>query len=287
MNFSFSPGTLGRLVLKAGPHVVAGLSRRAAAAFTRAEGEMETKRGRVLRDTNIGPGLVTVEGRQYSFTLEDMWVSEVPPRLGMVVAVTFDGDGAPGSLQAVPEEEIAREQAQRARTDALKQGAPVPVDPGFRLGQLAVLAETLLLISFFLLPNLRIGNRVTSQLLNGWDAIGLEPTTAATNNHGVLSLLALGLFAPLAVPLVRRAWSRWLYAAPFGFACVAAISLSLEIANTGRAASQVAGSLFGDRTDGQFANQVAGMFSPGIGAFLVFICSLYLLSQTFRSSRGT
>ena len=36
---------------------------------------METKRGRVLRDTNVGAGLVTVDGRQYSFTLETMWVS--------------------------------------------------------------------------------------------------------------------------------------------------------------------------------------------------------------------
>jgi hypothetical protein len=247
---------------------------------------METKRGRVLRDTRIGPGLVTVEGRQYSFTLEDMWVSEVPPRLGMVVAVTFNGDGAPGWVQAVPEEEIAREQAQRARVEGRRQGAAVPVDMAFRFGQLAVLAEALLLISFFLLPNLRMGGRVTSQLLNGWDAIGFDPATAATNSHGFLSLLALGLFAPLAVPLVRRAWARWLYAAPFGFACIAAISLCLEIANTGRAANQVAGDWFGERMAGQFANPLVGMFSPGIGAFLVFICSLYLLSRAFRSAES-
>jgi hypothetical protein len=259
------------------------MSKQGAAGFTGAGGQMETKRGRVLRDTNIGPGLVTVEGRQYSFTLEDMWVSEVPPRPGMVVAVTFNGDGAPSSLQAIPQDHVAGEQAQRARADARRQGAAVPGEPGFRFGQLAVLAEALLLISFFLLPNLRVGNRVTSQLLNGWDAIGLDPATAATNNHGFLSLLALGLFAPLAVPLFRRVWSRWLYAAPFGFACIAAVSLSLEIANTSRAASQVAGSLFGERTDGQFASPAAGMFSPGIGAFLVLICSLYLLSRTFRS----
>ena len=29
-----------------------------------------TKRGRILRDTNAGPGLITVEGTQYTFVLE-------------------------------------------------------------------------------------------------------------------------------------------------------------------------------------------------------------------------
>ena len=74
------------------------------------------RRGRILRDTNSGPGVLSVDGRQYTFALEDMWRSEVPPRLGMMVNVNFDGEGAPSSVFAVPESEIMREQAQRARS---------------------------------------------------------------------------------------------------------------------------------------------------------------------------
>ncbi len=40
-----------------------------------------TQRGRVLRDTNTGPGLVTVDGKQFAFMLEEMWRSDVPPRM--------------------------------------------------------------------------------------------------------------------------------------------------------------------------------------------------------------
>ena len=55
-------------------------------------------RGRILRDTNSGPGLLAVNGKQYTFTLEDMWQSEVPPRPGMVVEVSFGAQGAPSTV---------------------------------------------------------------------------------------------------------------------------------------------------------------------------------------------
>lgn len=46
-------------------------------------------RGNVLRDTSMGPGLLMADGKQYSFALEDMWQSELAPRIGMAVEVTL------------------------------------------------------------------------------------------------------------------------------------------------------------------------------------------------------
>lgn len=244
---------------------------------------METKRGRVLRDTNVGPGLMTVGGKQYSFTLEDMWVSEVPPRPGIVVDVTFSGEGAPTSVKAVPDNQLAKEQAQQALAGARRHSAALTSGLRSRFGVAAILAEALLLIAFFVLPNMRVGNGFTSRLLNGWDAIGLDPATTATNNHGLLSLLAIALFAPIAVPFLHKAWSRWLYAAPFCFAVVALISVYYEIQNTGKAARQAVGDIFGaGAAAGQSANPMAGMFSPAVGAFLVLICSIFLVTRMFR-----
>ena len=40
------------------------------------------KRGRILRDTNSGPGIVSVDGTQKSFSLEQHWRSATPPKVG-------------------------------------------------------------------------------------------------------------------------------------------------------------------------------------------------------------
>ncbi len=52
-----------------------------------------TKRGRVLRDTTSGPGLLMMEGQQYRFSLEGVWKSETPPKPGVVVDVELDARG--------------------------------------------------------------------------------------------------------------------------------------------------------------------------------------------------
>jgi hypothetical protein len=59
------------------------------------------KRGIVLRDIMNGFGLLAVDGKQYSSPSEGMWQSDVPPRVGMLVDVSFNSDGAPECIQAV------------------------------------------------------------------------------------------------------------------------------------------------------------------------------------------
>jgi len=252
-----------------------------------------TKRGRVLRDTNAGPGLLTVGGKQYSFLLEGMWRSEVPPRPGMTVDVNFDSDGAPAEVFAVSESQIAKEQAKRAFSGALRHGEALggavtggigaSVGRGLkrRLGPLTIAAEVLLLLAFFVLPDLRVGGFV-SPALSGWDAIGLSPQTQMTNDRGFLSLLAIiCLLAPLATPFLKQTWARWLNAAPVAFLLLACIVLGRQL----QSATAAAGNM-GEELGGAAGRELAGQFGPtysfASGAYLALLCAIYLLTRAFK-----
>ena len=57
------------------------------------------KRGKILRDTSTGPGLLMAEGQQYSFPLEGVWQSETPPRPGLVVDLDLGEDAVLEGLE--------------------------------------------------------------------------------------------------------------------------------------------------------------------------------------------
>lgn len=73
------------------------------------------KRGKVLRDPHLGPGLLMVEGKQYPFLMEGLWRSEVPAKPGLVVNVDFDTQGNLNGITAVPQAQLDQEQDKLAR----------------------------------------------------------------------------------------------------------------------------------------------------------------------------
>jgi hypothetical protein len=250
-----------------------------------------TKRGKVLRDTNVGPGLLTVEGKQYSFRPEGMWRSEVPPRPGMTVDVNFDTEGAPAEVFAVSESQIAKEHAQKAIDGALRHGGAVrevfgaSVGGGLKrsMGPLTIAAEAIMLLSFFAFPNLRIGGFV-SRSLSGWDAIGLDPQTQMTNDHGFFSLLAIiCLLAPLSVPFLKQAWAKFLYIAPIGFLLMACVVVGSQLHSAASAAGNI-GEELGGRAGREMAGQFGPTYSLAVGTYLVMICAIYLVTRAFKSN---
>src|SRR6266700_5569298 len=76
------------------------------------------KRGKVLRDPLAGPGLLMVEGQQYPFVLDGIWRSAVPASAGLAVDVDFDSQGSIRGITAVPDSQLAKEQAEVALTAA-------------------------------------------------------------------------------------------------------------------------------------------------------------------------
>ena len=86
----------------------------------RKEGGPLTKRGKVLRDTTLGQGLLIVEGQQCPFSREGEWKSESAPKPGQVVDVELDSRGKVRAITVVPDAQLAREQAATAVSSRTK-----------------------------------------------------------------------------------------------------------------------------------------------------------------------
>ena len=78
------------------------------------------KRGKVLRDPHAGPGLLMVEGRQYQFWLDGAWNSDLPPKPGLPVDVTFNARGQIQGISAVSNAQLERERMLSQETGTKK-----------------------------------------------------------------------------------------------------------------------------------------------------------------------
>src|SRR5215475_13134342 len=81
------------------------------------------KRGKVLRDPHLGPGLLMVEGKQYPFQMEGLWRSEVPAKPGLIVNVDFDAQGNVNGITAVPQSELDQERTELVGGRSARQKA--------------------------------------------------------------------------------------------------------------------------------------------------------------------
>ena len=245
---------------------------------------VNVERGLIQKDTSMGDGVVSVNGKQFIFQLLGMWRSPQPPRAGMAVDVTFDEAGVPVSLESVPDSKLAKEQAEMALTGAKRHGVAVAGTLKLRFGLPVIAGELVMLIAFFVMPNLSVGGGFGGQSFTGWDAIGFNVNTMSANDHGILSLLAIvGLLAPLAVTFVKNAWARWLFAAPLLFSILAVMTIVWEIESAGRTASNAAGDVFGSEVARQVSNSLGQMLHIGIGAYLVFLCAVFLATRALKA----
>ncbi len=120
------------------------------------------KRGRVLRDTSSGEGLVFVDGQQYSFRLEGMWRSEFAPKLNQAVDAEFDdsgnlvalraASGAGGGAQASEALDAAGAAAKKMAEEFKAKGLPVIQEWAQRVGYSTLIAWAVLFISWMFLP---------------------------------------------------------------------------------------------------------------------------------------
>jgi len=173
------------------------------------------RRGRVLRDTSLGEGLVFVEGTQYSFRLEGMWRSEFAPSVNMPVDAVFDEQGQLVALTTVALGTLGREQAAlafdaagnavQALTGQLQaKGLPFAKVWARRTGYDTLAATLLLIVAWFWLPALSIGIGILGehalsfyQVLAFLDGGFLGLAGGHAGSYGVLVLVALlGVFLP-------------------------------------------------------------------------------------------
>lgn len=131
-----------------------------------------TRRGRILRDTTAGPGLLVVDGTQFPFTLEGAWRSSTPPAPGMVVDVDV-AEGAVASVAAVPENQLAREQAEIALAAAKERSAVLAGAMVARFGAPTLAATGALVTGWLVLSAGSVDAFVGRMTFTFWDVLGV------------------------------------------------------------------------------------------------------------------
>lgn len=79
-------------------------------------------RGKILRDTSQGDGILFLDGKQKSFSLEKHWKSPNPPKVGATVEATVDEAGELVSVVEVKQAAVLKETALKAGAEFSSQG---------------------------------------------------------------------------------------------------------------------------------------------------------------------
>jgi hypothetical protein len=268
------------------------LSLRFLQAFVYKGGSM-TKRGKILRDPQTGPGLLMVEGRQYQFSLDGVWKSEAPPRPGMVVDVDFDAKAGITGLTAIPDAQVAKEQADKAMAAAKEQGGALLGKIVAKFGVPALAAGGLLLVSWFFLTavSIEMGGKVSFTF---WRVLGLlninNPAQLMDPNsqpgagfYGFLALLSIaGLF-------LHYIWKDKL--AFLGGLLPLVFMLIVGLVARNSIHSAIAGPAAELGSYGQqMQSEVMSAVSLGVGTYLSLLASLYFAAigvKRFLAAKAT
>jgi hypothetical protein len=240
-----------------------------------------SKRGKVLRDPYVRPGLLIVEGQQHQFFLEGVWRSDVPPKPGLVVDVEFNAQGEVSAINAVAESQIAREQAEMALAAAKKKGSALASTLVAKFGLSQLVAAGLLLFSWSFLTAVSVQLPFPGRLeFTFWQVLGYLNSgnlSQALDGHrsvgfgfyNVLSLVAIcGPFLHHFWKDKRAAFGGLL---PFTFMLVIWV---LVRSNVQSSLSGPSDGLFGNLQQ-QAQEELMKAISLGIGAYVSMLVSLY------------
>jgi hypothetical protein len=239
------------------------------------------KRGKILRDPHAGPGLLIVEGRQYPFFMEGVWRSEVPPKPGLAVEVEFDSLDKVIGITAVPESQIAKEQAEIALAAAKKRGATLAASMVAKFGLPRLVAAALLILSWSSLTAASLELPFLGRLeFTFWQALGYLNSgnpMQVLERHGNPSSGFWGFLAivALAGPFLLHFWKDKRAALggllPLAFMVLVGIAIRSSIQST-----------FGAAIEGPYGNlqrqaqdEMMHAFSLGFGTYLSIVVSLY------------
>lgn len=252
-----------------------------------------TARGVVLRDTNAGPGLVVVDGRQLTFTLEQHWRSPTSaPTVNTQVDVARDASGQVLVVTPVPESVLAKEKLDKMKdgmNDLKDEYLPKLMVRVDQVGKPLLIAVALLAIAWIWLPAVSINISASIvQNLTMFDLLRLANVSSSLEGmmqggngssglYGFLCVVAM--IAPLAHVFVADKRAAFGLFAPLAFLVLTGLGIYLKIRNLTSAASEsmrgFGGSQMGDFA-GAMMKQALAAFSVGYGSYIALIVALYL-----------
>ncbi|KAA6465215.1 hypothetical protein DYQ86_04525 [Acidobacteria bacterium AB60] len=238
------------------------------------------KRGRVLRDPSpSGPGLVIVEGQQFSFSLDGAWRSLTLPKPGLDVEVELSPDGTVSSLVAIPETQLAREQAERTLNAARESASALAASAVAKFGVSTLAATGALVLGWFFLNALTYDAGLMGKLdftfwrvlefLNSSNGLGDALSMRDWGGAGVYGLLAwLALAGPYAGALWADKRAALGGVLPLAFlGLVAAMARARLVSDVGGVPAEVM-----DAAQVEIQRGV----SVGAGAYLSLLAAAYL-----------
>lgn len=250
-------------------------------------------RGKIMRDTNAGPGIIFVNGEQKEFHLEHHWKSAVPPKVGATVEVQLNEQGGVFALSLVDEAEIAKEQAQKAAVAATAFTQKYGRDLVAKVGAPTLVAVGLLTIAWLYLTavNVRIsadfGQSATFYDILKLVNAGSNLEALASAKYGNAGLYGFFMWAALLAPLATHFHPNkhlaWGYCAPLAFMVAVGLGVYFEIKQQFSASQNAMGALLGGKTSrmmSDMANEMVSMalkaISLGMGFYLALIVALVL-----------
>lgn len=252
-----------------------------------------------MRDPNTGPGLVIVQGQQYSFALEGVWRSDTLPRAGAAVDVEIDASGQVVAMTAVPEAQLAREQAEAALQVAKERGGKLAAGLVGRFGVARLVAAALLVIGWWFLSTVTVDASMLGKLkISFWQLLGIVNTgnpleaLAGGLRGGGTGLYGLVAVLCLVAPFVSHLWKdRRAHLAgvlPLAFMGFVVLMIYLRLNDLDQAGRQQSAMM-----GGEFQGMVAGFqqearnamreaISMGMGFWLALAAALYLAVRAVR-----
>lgn len=171
-------------------------------------------RGKVLRDTAAGKGIISSAGIKHEFDLAGAWKSDVAPEVGMVVNFELDDDGNLAFAEAVDEKILAKEQAEIAIAGMKEHGSAALAGLVSKVGKEKLIALGILIISWFFLRTFYMQfDRYATPGMTFWQMLGMVNTPGNMVEHlqqsgnyekGLLGILAIiGIAGPLAYQYIK------------------------------------------------------------------------------------
>ena len=258
-------------------------------------GELMKKRGKILRDTSAGAGLLMAEGQQYPFSLEGVWRSEEAPRVGMVADVELNERGEIVSIATVPESQLAREQAEVAMAAARERGAALASGAVARFGIPSLVGAAALIIGWWMLPAVSVNVFGSSGHITFWQVLGFVNAGNLMGGFGAGGSPSTGIYGLLAVvavggPFVHHFCTdrRASLGALLPLLFMLLVGLMVRNALAGAMGGGPAGAF------SEFANQARDeamkAVSIGSGVYISLIASLYFAvtgTMKFMAARAT
>ena len=254
------------------------------------------KRGRIMRDTNNGPGVIGCEGQQFEFQLEGVWKSEAAPVMNTVVEFDVDDMNKVTAITVISEGQLAKEQADKALQVAKESGAAALNEVVRRVGLPVLVANVVLVISWFYLSTITVqASQYLHAKITFWKLLTIlnlgssgmlqALESGGGSESGVIGLLAI---VSLAGPFIHQVWkdpkAHLGNCLPLAMMLYVALSFYFGVQDGIQSSQQISSALGGGAQANQIVNNMMGEMMKavmqaihvGMGAYLSLLSSLYL-----------